>query len=222
MLEQERLEAGLRELGANLDLPGVDLGSRVSTTLGRRKPLIRPAWVAAALLLLVVAVLAIEPARTVVATWLGIGRTVVVPKEALDLSELPSSVMVLGEPAEVATAEAVLGRSLPESSLLGPPPIVLVDEQRVTMVWRSPLLSLTPLRGGGITRKLAAARGVEQVVFDGRRALWIGEAHRVELPDHPPALSARVLLWEWEGLEWRLETILDREEAVAVDSELTE
>ena len=231
-LTTPQIEAALRSLAVDLDGPDVDLAARV-VSVPRRSFVLRPAIAAAAAVVVAVAlVVVIEPARTAVADWLGIGGTrIEVTDSTLVLDGLPPVVETLG--AEVTAAEAAdhLGRAPSLPTALGDPDLWLVAGARATAAW-VPAGDLPEIRETGIGALLSQgppddpALGslkqagpdalVQPVQVGAASGFWIEGDHLRTARDGRSAVAANVLLWVDGGVEYRLESSLDLGAATAI------
>jgi hypothetical protein len=251
-MTEHELQAALLALGRRLDVGEVDAGlvARVVERLpavapspdNRRGRWMRPALVAAALLLLGAAT-AVAASDTV-RSWLHASGI-----DAKPVATLPATVSTrtiadlgAGSPVGAASAGSVLGHPVPQSSTLGRPAAILArttGEPLVTLVWRSAaglpagatapaigaLLTIAPRRdpdaGVFLAKALGGKTHVEFVTIPGLGdAAWIaGAPHAVTLFDGRTIifrLAANVLVWSDGGDVLRFESALDREAAIAV------
>ena len=216
------LEAALRDLSDDLAVPDVDLVAAVSARLERRRsPWMRPAVALAGVLVAAVLIVAIEPARTAVADWLGIGSTRIdVTDSTLSLDGLPPVVETLGTPATAAEAAAALGMAPALPVDFGDPDLWLVAGGRVTAAW-APREPFPEISGTGLGVLLSQAAGddpglalkqagpgamVQSVEVGTSRGFWISGDHLRTAADGRSAVAANVLLWIDDGVEFRLET----------------
>ncbi len=224
--DRDRFVAALDEL----ELPDADLVQAVLADVAGARA--QPAWRPLAprlglafgvvLLCLAAVLLLVEPARSAVADWLGIGATKVevVPPTAPtgDSSDEPlePSAEALGEPSRAAVDP------IPR---LGPPAGVFdgpVARGR-SYTWPADeahpglggtgvglVLSVRSTEGELDAKRVAGDTGVEIVTieYEGAptTALWIDGAHElVAAGATRPVLAERVLLWEADGVQFRLE-----------------
>lgn len=201
----------------------------------------RPTLIAAALLLLGVAT-AVAASDTV-RSWLharGIDAKPVVTlpatAEIRTIADLEA-----GSPVTEAAAASALGRSLPRSATLGPPAAILLSKTRgpaVTLVWEpgpglpagpaapgiGALLTIVPSREATAPPLFAKALGAQTLVEfvtvrNSGDAVWIsGAPHAVTMFNRDVIhfrLAANVLVWSEGENVLRLETALDRDDALA-------
>jgi hypothetical protein len=232
------LETRISEAIDALDVPDVDLGEAVLARLqvdpSKHRRSQRPAYAAAlpVLALSVLAVLLIAPARDAVAGWLGIGATEI---RQVDDIEIPEELSVdsLGTLAStVATAELAVDPIPP----LGPPMRVFDDADRGrSYTWRPTVehpsigdtdvaIVLSVRQADRVLSFKLAGADVEVVnLADGTLALWVGGVHPlVQEGSSRPIAANQVLLWASEGLEYRLESALQKEDVVALADHVEE
>jgi hypothetical protein len=179
----------------------------------------RLAIAAAILVVVLVTTVAIAPVREAVADWLGIGHTRVVKVEGgVDTTGLPSIEDRL-TPISHDEAETVLSHPLPQVEALGDPDLVVRSpEGGVIMGWSEGDTTLWVHRealepGPFFDKLLNAGERVERVTGVGEDALYIEGTHILETPGRK--LAARsVLLWVDVGVEYRLESNLDRDQMI--------
>ena len=216
-----RLELILMSVGDHLV---VDAPSSPVARIGSPWPR-RLAIAAAVLVAVVIATVAIAPVREAVADWLGIGHTRIVKVEGgVDTTGLPSLQDQL-TPISGEEAETALGHPLPTIEALGDPDLLVRSPERgVIMGWTEGDTTLwvhpEGLEPGPFYDKLlAAGEAVERISDLGDDALYIEGTHILETPGRK--LAARsVLLWVEDGVEYRLESNLDRDEMIALGRSL--
>lgn len=200
-----------------------EAAGRATPTLGRwRDP--RP-WLGAAAVALVflIAGAVVAPVREAVADWLGIGSTRIETGSADDrLADLPELRAGLS-PVDPGEAAAILGRSLPEvrdprlgepATLVGPPSeggVVLAWEPGATSLW---IRSDEPIRPDRAKRGVDAG-AIEWIDDLGDGAVLVAGDHVLETPVRRVAASS-ALLWTDDGVEYRLESDLDRDTMLAI------
>jgi hypothetical protein len=216
-------EIELRALAGEIEWPATpDFASRLEPVLaqrprpGRRR---RALLVALAAAVLAVAVaMAVPQARSSILRFFHLGGVTIErvdtlpPAEerplAADLGDrvtAEQAALVLGTPfalPRAGQAPALYERSGVVSALLAAPGPVLLSQSRFT----------------GLMKKAAAvSTSVEQVsIAPGAEGIWItGAAHVFFGPELPPRLAGNVLLWEKDGVTFRLEgRTLTRERAL--------
>lgn len=227
------LEAQFIDAIEDLDLPDLDVSAAVlneiPATVPRRGA--STGWLlrAAAIVLLACAslIVAVEPARTAVARWLGIGATTVEIDPAVQPDAAPPPNSVVG-----AEVDSTLWNPIP---LLGQPiSVSTAGDGSAAYFWAAGddwagftddgvgvSLSVRPVVGAP-SLKIASSEGDVQPVEIGTGAsmifgLWVGADHLlVSEPDAPGVRAARVLLWEQEGRQLRLESNGDLDDVVAL------
>ena len=215
----------------DLDLPDLDVSAAVLDEIPTAVPTggASTGWVlrAAAIVVLACATLivVVEPARTAVARWLGIGATTVEIDPDVQPGAAPPPSMAIG-----AETDSAVWNPIP---LLDQPISVSTAGAGTAMYfwaagdgWVSftddgigVSLSVRPVAGAP---SLKIASGEEDVrpVEIGTEAsmifgLWVGADYLlVSEPDAPALRAARVLLWEREGRQFRLESNGDLDDVV--------
>lgn len=202
---------------------------------------------AAALILVALAgVLAVPRSRQAVADWLGIGKVTVTYTD--DVPEAAGRTYDLGTPVSLARAvaradgagwalEAPLSAGDPARAFVGRP------AGAVTLVWAPSedlpeiddsgiglLLMAIPgtTDAGGVTKQGTSGMTIELVRVGDSPAYWIaGEPHEVVVTDaegdpvHDGSrLAGNTLVWTEGDVTYRLESALDRDEAVDLASGL--
>jgi len=181
----------------------------------------RLAVAAVILIALLVVGLAVAPVRSAVAGWLGIGNTHVVKVPGgVDTSGLPLIQERL-RPVSRDEAEGLLRHPLPTVAALGDPQIVVLPpEGGVIMGWAegNTTLWVSPLDIDPklfLQKLVAVGEKVEPVEGVGDAALYVEGTHILETPGRRLAASS-VLLWVQDGVEYRLESDLSRDEMIDV------
>lgn len=217
----------------DLDLPDLDVSAAVLNEIPAAVPTrgTSTGWLlrAAAIVVLACAALIVivEPARTAVARWLGIGATNIEidPNVRPDAAPPPNTVVgaetdsavwnpipLLGQPISVSTA----GTGTTTYSWAAGDGWVSFTDDGVGVS-----LSVRPVTGAP-SLKIASGEGdvhpVEIVTEPSTTlGLWVGADHLlVSEPDAPAVRAARVLLWEQEGRQFRLESNGDLDDVVAL------
>ena len=202
-----------------------------------------PILAAAAVLALAVTLLASPAAREAVADWLGIGGIRVTTEDPGESSTPIGNDLGLGDPVTLAEARGSAGFELRFPAELGPPDetyLATADGfSQVNGVYGPPLglpavvpgsdekLLLTQFLGepdGAYFKKLIEVDpGIDQVMVDGLPGLWLGSQHEITYrgPDgtlhkDTSRLAERTLLWERDGVTYRLESGLSKVDAVRV------
>lgn len=238
-------ERELRRLGWALDVPAPpDLAARVRAELApRSRPLARRRWALAVALVLVaalVATLAVPDARSTLFRVLRIGGERIVRVDELPPVEAePAGLRIsLGEEVTLVQARARAGFELRGFEDAGAPDrVYLAPRDTVWFLWGTPrrvrlLLAQTPEHSVGsppLFEKLVA-RGttVEPVSVAGRPGWFLSGAPHVvyllgatgEIVEETARLAQDVLVWEQDGVTFRLEGALGRERAVELATSL--
>ena len=209
----EQLERALTALGAEVEWPETpSVVLRLDAAAPRARVWWRPVVVACAAAALAVAVaFAVPPARSAILDFFGLGGVTVERVSTLPAAEERPLAADLGAPITPEAAELVLGAPvvLPESrgrirlyqrggtvsAIFATPEPVLVSEFR-------------PGFDASVVKKLAGMTStVEWVpITDQVQGLWIaGDEHVVFWAETPPRLAGNVLVWERDGITYRLE-----------------
>ena len=238
------LELELRELGAAMDYPPTPditgpvrwrLAEEPSRRFGLRH---RRRLIAVALAVLVVAVagaLAVPSARTALLEWLGIRGVRVDVVDRLPPADVTAR-LDLGRRVTLAEARRIVPYELiPPPPSLGAPDAVFVrrappagsgqvsflygSERRVRLLLTEFVGDIEPV----LSKVVEEGATTERVRVDGEPGVWISGAHYVFYLDENGApvrervrLADRVLLWEHDGLTFRLEGELTRERALRI------
>jgi hypothetical protein len=217
----------LQDLASDLDLPDIDLGVAVMEQISDGPVARRGAhrWLlagAAAVVVVLLVVLAVAPARHAVADWLGIGST--------SIRYVPETELPEGAPPELGDGIPA-GREPSPLPRLGEPDAAFRDDRGVTSyVWAASedlpelgesgwgaILSVRQVTASPGDMKLLARNDEVQTVTVGQSTgLWIPGQHLVAVPGQAPATAYRVLLWVDGPTQYRLETQLPLEDAVAL------
>ena len=227
------LERELRAVAADVDWPATPdlVGGLTSFEPRRRSPARRRmlALAAAALAVALAAVLAFSSgARSAFLELFGIGGASVTRVETLPEAEAGLA-LELGELVPFAEAQAAVPFTIRVPPTKGVPRARFVRDARVyldrsvgsgavSFTWPccEPRLVLTQFRGDGLAWvEKWATRGteVEPVSVDGDPGIWIeGAPHvmvfrddRGDIQERPRLVDANVLLWERDGVTYRLE-----------------
>jgi hypothetical protein len=220
---------------ATPDIAGL-VAARLSAGDHRVRPAFSPVWVTAALLAIVIGLMTVPPVRAFVFELIGIGAVRIGIGDLSGSLEFPPEQLLPIERAltgatSLRDARARTGHALPlpvRPGDLGAPDIVyqetLVDGWAVFMLWTAPgepgraRMSLAVIRSSSTVGKTNPDEIIETTVL-GRRAVWTRGPHALMLPiagaDWSPAqilVEANVLIWESDGVTWRLESGLGIEE----------
>jgi hypothetical protein len=201
---------------------------------------------AAAVLVATAATVAVPGSRQAVARWLGMGGVTLTYGD--DVPSAAGRSYDLGSPVPLARAVAGAqdaGWTLQAPAAAGHPDRAYVDQPAgsVTLAW-APAASLpeiddsglglvvTAIPGttdaGGMSKLTSAGTIVELVRVGDTPAYWIaGDLHVVAITDpdgqivtHSSRLASNTLLWTEGEVTYRLESSLDREDAVALAEDL--
>ncbi|MPZ79416.1 MAG: hypothetical protein GEV28_03075 [Actinophytocola sp.] len=233
------IEAALRELGTRLDVPSPPSGL-AAAVLDRldepaSAPRLLPKLVAAAVALLVALAVAMTVSPTVRAAVLDFFRIGGVEvhyepppvrpstsdatqpgEHAVTLEEARAAVRFdIKVPARLGEPEAV--RVIDNYPLDGTPPRV------VSLHWQGARVDELDGRISPVFEKFLGAEDVVRTTVDGNAGVWIPRPHPVLYVDRSGTvheesarLSAKTLIWEADGVTYRVEGDFTREEAVAI------
>jgi hypothetical protein len=214
------LEQLLVEVGASVHVPDASLWPGVRSellahpeTTGHRAR-VRPLVLAAAIVVLVLlAIVTIAPARRAVADFLGIGSTTVVRVDRAPADDLPGPRDDLPTSTDVRELRAELARAdlqLPPASVVGRPVAWRVDPKGETVVaFADVVFAQRPDVGLPAVKEVSPGSRVEFTTVDGAPALWIEGPH-TRTVDGRTRSSASALVWVVDGTELRVEGDLDR------------
>ena len=202
----DRLDAALFALADILDVPGDErlVVARPTPRARRRWPLL----VAAAVVLVVIGVVAIAPARDTVARWFGV--RIERDDGASARGSFADGVAAIDVDDAIArtglTPAAFDATSLGRPDAAGIPP-----EGGVLLAWRDGATTLWVRSGEDdvvVVKKLVGSGGSELIEDLGDYAVLIDGDHVLDTPARRVA-AGRVLWWLDEGRQWRLESDLD-------------
>jgi hypothetical protein len=237
------LERDLRALAREVELPEMpDLVPGVRRALeqtARRRPAWlsrRPVAVAVAVsALAVAAALAVPPARSALADLFRIGGAEIERVDTLPQTQ-PNARLAPGRPLALDEARERAGFRIRTPARCAHCDSVLYDDTipggRVTIVWpgRRPRLFLMQFRGEAIpyVAKLATPRtALRSVSVDEMAGYWVaGSPHAVVFKDargrtlFGRRLAGNVLLWERDGITFRLEGDVPLRQALAIAESL--
>jgi hypothetical protein len=218
------LEHELRGLAPFVALPPErDLAPAVRARLGTRRP--RPARLMLALALVVVAVavaFAVPPARSAILRWLGLGNARI---EFVD--RLPNvrtrRPLDFGGRTSLSDARKQVTYHVLTSKLLGTPKEVHILGDQVGFVYGRKLVVLQS-RGTFFMKEAGPGTHVEQLLLNGRPAVWISGASHFfgyigsDGSTRPATLylAGTALIWQRGPLTLRLEGKLSRAEALRI------
>jgi len=213
------LELALRQLGRELDWPAEpELAHRVAARVRERRRSRRPLALAFAAVGAALAVaLAVPPARSAILDFFGIGGVEI--RRVETLPPLPAERAAPGVPIPLAEA-----RNLVEFDLVVPEGYERVywTAGIVTFVWPDRLLM--QFRGDDLLVKKVRDQGTQLRELDvhGHPGVWLeGAPHGLFLPGGEKRLAGNVLIWLRDGVTFRLEGDLTREQALELAGTLT-
>ena len=142
------------------------------------------------------------------------------------------ALIALGQPTTLAEAERLVGFTPGLPAALGAPDEVYhhrgVDLPALTLVWRpsdGPPLSLTAIGVAEFGRKFVAGAAVTEVAVGETTGYWLEGPHHLQLlgfgqDTQPILIASNVLIWVQDGITYRLEGDLTRDEALAIAASL--
>ena len=240
-----RVEAALRDLGGDIDWPPtVDFASRLLLGEPAHPRRRRTAWVAALLAVLLV-ISFLPAARRAVANLLEVAG---IRFEFGDAPELPPhSTIPLGELTDLDGARDAVDFPIRIPAGLDPPASIHLMQwplgTQVFLVWPASD-GLPEVGDSGIGVLFAQFRAdlddpffskivqegttVDRVSVDGADAFWLAgaphvfmfETGRRDLVEDSTRLTGNVLVWDAEGVTYRLESGLDLEASLAIAESL--
>ncbi len=239
MPDPTAVAAALSDLGRRLDLPAsVDPAAaaidriRAAGPVGRRH---RPLLLAAAAVLVALALVAALPGpRAALARLVGIGGVEISPVERIEDGLSPA--LDLGAPLAVDDALVRLGDAVGADPRLGPPDAAFAGRPAggVSLVWAPGpglpaiegtdaglVLTAFPSSGPPVAEKLrAAGTEVHPVTVRDRPGYWItGDPHVLAYvgpdgEDESARLAGNTMLWSDGRTTYRLESALERDDAL--------
>ncbi|MBB4910755.1 hypothetical protein [Actinophytocola algeriensis] len=224
------LESALRSLGARLDVP--DAPHLTSAVLARLDEPAPPVWPRRVLTAAVAAVVALATAmvvspavRAAVVEFLRIGAVEIHQNQPAPVT--PSLDPPLPGERDVTLAEAAEAADFPLRlpTTLGPPGAVrLIDDGRVvTMAFGA--VRVDQFDGGlaPMFTKFTHAADIHHVTVDSSPAIWVDRPHPVlytdrdgTLRDESARLAASTLIWEKDGVTYRVEGDLRQRQAIEI------
>jgi hypothetical protein len=203
------LERSLRELAAEVRWPETPaLAARLELAPRRRRA---PRWaviaVATALIAFLVA-LAVPEARSSILRFFHLGGATIERVSTLPAAEERPLGAGLGRPVTAAEAASALGAPFRLPATRGTPVLREADGAVSALLATPAPVLLTETAGTGLLKKLASiATSVESVELSpGVEGIWLAGAPHVYFgPSAPPRLAGNVLLWERDGITYRLE-----------------
>ena len=239
-LDDAQLGALIAALGPAVEPTGIDLVAELRAAIDSNAPKLprerqRTSLAVAAALVLVAGslVLLIAPARTAVADWLGIGSTSVVIVDELPPAEPaklptapPTSESRHPDSIRLAAAEQLdLTVLLPDPELVGAPGGWEIrdtgEAAELVVAWgRFTLTARSPSPEAPLGKFVTAVDEVSAAVLtDGAPALWIEGFHVRAAGDWVESVG-NTLLWEANGIEYRISGDLVQSEAIEIAASL--
>jgi hypothetical protein len=221
------LERELRELSSAIMVPPTpDLAGAAHTRLRTTRPAAswprRRVVLALVVAIVLVAGLAVSPARTSILRFFGIGAVQIELVDRLPAVE-PSAPLALGSEIDPSQAPFPILRS----DLLGDPDAVYASGEVVTLLYGSPdrvRLLVTEIGHSVLAPEIAkkiVARTTNTRFVDIPGAtgpgIWIeGAPHVVVLVNAPPRLVGNTLVWVREGRTLRIEGAAELDDALRI------
>ncbi len=214
------LDRELRGLAAYVELPAErDLWPAVEARLGTRsrRPRLRIAVaIAVAAAVAVGIAFAVPPARSAILRFFGLEGVSIVRVD--HLPSVRANPEVYGSRTTLDGAERVLGFR-PRLPNLGSAPRLYVDpsHQAFLAVYGRPVrLRLEETRFGVFRKIISATQPVDRVVVGGDPGLWLEGDHVFSDFFGQPRLAGNALLWLHDGVTYRLEGRLTRQQALRI------
>jgi hypothetical protein len=228
------LERELADLAPHLDVTTAgdwqtDLTRRLTapTPIHRRNR--RPALVGAAAAIAVAAagVVAVAPARSAVAGWLGIGA-VEVSQGPPPATSSPPAPTTTRPPLDLTAAQRLVAFEITPPSGAGEPSRITVDRRvpggLVTLTYDDyTVVEVATDPDEPTIAKFIEGGTIEDVVVHGHAGMWIPEAHRIGYIDRSGKLdfdtlrrAGPVLLWSVDDVTFRVEGPPTLDQAMAV------
>ena len=236
------LERDLRELGAAVDWPDVDVAASVAAELRAGRAARRPLppfalWPRRRVIALVVAALLLITG-TAVAARIAIGSVTIRTVPGLSPSPSAPARSILGRRFSLPAASTAAGLAIQMPSTdtsLGAPDAVYVGGapigKSVSLVWNAAagaphlddtgwsalLMEFVGADPGIAVKQVLAKTGLEPVHVGTAPGYWIEGPHQLVLPGGGTLrLGGTVLIWARNGITYRLESNLSKAEAVAL------
>jgi hypothetical protein len=224
------LERKLSALGADLEWPETPAFSlRLDAApVPRAARWRRPLVVAIALVVVAIGIaFAVPPARSAILDFLHLGGVTIERTSTLPAAEERPLGEELGRRVSYDEAQRILGGPILLPDVEGRPQLY-EREGAISAVLAAPgpvlVTQLRPLGGGTLLKKVAGLSTVEDAQIDEQlHGIWIaGEQHVVFWLTAPPRLAGNVLLWERDGVTYRIEgKRLTKERALELARQMT-
>ncbi len=230
------LEQKLRHVAQQMEYPPTPT-IEIMLYNPQRRTNYRFAWQLALLIVVIAASLLMwEPARAKVEEWLGLSSVEIVPPDQAPPANIELiEAVTLSKQSTLAEAQANTRFALKYPTELGLPDEVYLQTEPfqagVIMVWRDTDNAIE-YAFYQLPNSLGFYKGAEAVVVtevdDSRIALWLNAPHtfwadsQQELVQQAYLIEQPVLIWEANGILYRLESNLNLEEAIAIANSLTE
>jgi len=240
------IEVALRDLSADIEWPTpVDFASRLRlerTAARTRVP--RVAWLAGAIAV-ILALLFVPPVRQAVANLLEVAGINVEFGDAPDLP--PPTRLAPGDPVDMESAARAVDFPILTPSIIEPPTAIHLLQwelgTQVFLAWEasdrlpevgesSTGLLLTEFRAdldqAFFSKVVEGGTTVDRVVVNGVPAYWLAGAPHVFMFEAGPSdhvedesrLTGNVLIWERDGITYRLESGLNLDESLEIAESL--
>jgi hypothetical protein len=166
--------------------------------------------VAFAVLVALAAAFAVPQSRGAILRFFHLGAVTIVRVDRLPPAEQRPLSAGIGTEISLADAKRTFNGTLLVPPLEPPPPAYTRGPATVSFVFSyrgEPVLLNEFAYGSGFLKKFAAGgTSVEPAGFDGAAGIWIsGAAHDIFYPGTSPRLAGNVLVWERNGVTYRLE-----------------
>lgn len=232
------LEIGLRDLGARLDVPPTpDVTTAVLNRLDaptprRRVPRLVPRLITAAIaaLLAIAAAMVVSPAvRAAVFDLLRIGGVEIHQNEPAPPTPTVETPLPGERDVSLTEAREIVDFTLRLPADLGEPDAIRVTDDRVvTLAYGDVRIDQFDGGLGPSFEKFTAAEDVHRVSVGDRPGIWVDRPHVVLYSDdhgttheETARLAGSTLIWEDDGVTYRVEGDLTEAEALAVAESLS-
>lgn len=203
------LEQSLSVLAAELDWPATPDLSIPAGSAPARRPRLLLAVAVAAIAAIAVA-MAVPGARSAILRALHLGGVTIERVDLLPRAEERPLASSLGPAVSAAAAAQALGRPVALPRVSGRPQLYLSSGVVSVLLAAPDPMLLSQFATGdepAILQKLVSgSTGVAPVSVDRAPGYWIsGEVHLYMAPGAPPRLAGNALLWQRNGITYRLE-----------------